>query len=71
MDCDFSEQIPGFNLPWNIEYFFFRFTPEAFDWLFEQEKESVDLLKWLTKTLSADTHLSEDQLESYNQIPFR
>jgi len=46
-----------------------RFTPEAFDWLFEQEKESVDLLKWLTKTLSADTHLSEDQLESYNQIP--
>jgi len=47
-----------------------RFTPEAFDWLFEQEKESVDLLKWLTKTLSADTHLSEDQLESYNQIPF-
>ena len=51
--------------------YLFRFTPEAFDWLFEQEKESVDLLKWLSKTLSADTYLSEDQLESYNQIPSR
>jgi hypothetical protein len=46
-----------------------RFTPESLDWLFEHDKESVDLLNWLNITLSSDSYLSDEQIESYNQIP--
>lgn len=46
-----------------------RFTPESLDWLYETGDEGVKLLNWLTKTLSSDSYLSEDQIESYAQIP--
>jgi len=46
-----------------------RYTPESFDWLYETEPEGVKLLHWLTKTLSSDSYLSEEQIESYAQIP--
>jgi len=46
-----------------------RFTPESFDWLYETGSEGEKLLHWLTKTLSSDSYLSDEQIEFYAQIP--
>lgn len=45
-----------------------RFTPEAFDWLYE-DSESKRLLNWISDNLTNDNYVSSEQLDAYNQIP--
>jgi len=45
-----------------------RFTPEAFDWLYE-DSECKRLLNWISDNLTSDNYVSTEQLDAYNQIP--